>query len=420
MSLISPSAANAGDEIARRFRTAQPFRHVVIDGFFDPAFCQRILDDFPRFEDRYAVNEMGEVGGKAVRMGVRELSPAYGELDALLQTREFLDYVAKVTGIPDLLYDEDYVGGGTHENRDGQSLATHVDFNYHPRTNTHRRLNLIVYLNHEWDESWGGALELHSDPWNAAANRKLSVLPLFNRAVIFETNEVSWHGFEEIRLPDDKKSVSRKSFAIYLFTKERPAAETAPSHATVYVPDGMPAGWSAGRALDENDLNLLRGRFAHLRGQLKYLYEREKHDSNQLAVLRHAVEEARGAWRLPLQGYVKQTEAPQGIWNDGWVSLHLRLSFVPQRAMHGIEIQLSTPAQLPADQILSIEIDGQRWDHHIARGARSTISLKVKRAAGERVELKIHAATHFVPATLGESGDDRGLAWMLCEAMVLH
>jgi len=420
MSLISVSALQEGDEFARQFLEARPFRHVVVDGFLDPAFCQSILDEFPRFEDRFALNEMGDVGGKAVRMGVRELAPAYRKLDAFLQTPEFLGYMSKVTGIPDLLYDADYVGGGTHENRDGQSLATHVDFNYHPRTNTHRRLNLIVYLNHEWEETWGGALELHSDPWNATANRKFSVLPLFNRAVIFETNEVSWHGFEEIRLPADRKAISRKSFAIYLYTKERAPAETAPAHATVYVPDGMPQDWSAGRTLDEADINLLRARFIRLRGQLKYLYEREQHDSGQIGILTRAVTEARAAWRLPVQGYVKQDASPQGMWDDGWVSPQLQLSLVPQRTLTGLEIDLIAPAQLAQDQVLTIDIDGQRWEHHVARGSRSTLTLKLKCAAGARIDLRINAAAHFVPAERGESGDNRELAWMLREARAVH
>jgi len=419
MSLISTQVLLAGDEFARRFREAGPFRHIVIDEFFDPSFCQRILDDFPRFEERYALNEMGDVGGKAVRMGVRELSPAYRELDAFLQTPEFLGYLSKVTGIPDLLYDEDYVGGGTHENRDGQSLATHVDFNYHPRQRTHRRLNLIVYLNHEWEAAWGGALELHSDPWNAAANRKLSVLPLFNRAVVFETNEVSWHGFAEIRLPEQMKALSRKSFAIYLYTKERPAAETAPEHATVYVPEGMPE-WTAGRMLNESDLILLRARFANLRGQLRFLYEREKRDNAQLDLLQHALAEARAAWRLPLQGYAVQPSPPQGMWSDGWVSPELRFTFSPQQKTNGIEIELSAPTQLPTDQILTIDMGGQRWQHHVARGSRSKLALAIKCAIGEQIELCIDAATHFSPAKRGESDDDRQLAWMLRSASLMH
>ena len=124
---------------ASSFRAAQPFRHVVIENFLDTSACERILADFPRFEDRYALNEMGEVGGKAVRMNVRDISDAYRDLDCYLQTREFLDFVSAVTGIPDLLYDPDYIGGGTHENRDGQGLDQHVDFNFHPGTRWHRR-----------------------------------------------------------------------------------------------------------------------------------------------------------------------------------------------------------------------------------------------------------------------------------------
>src|SRR5262249_41066998 len=151
----------------------------------------------------------------------------------------------------------------------------HVDFNYHPRTKTHRRLNLIVYLNHEWDEAWGGTLELHSNPWNPATNRTLRVLPLFNRAVIFETSEVSWHGFSRIDLPADKKALSRKSFAIYLYTKERPRAETAAPHATIYVPDALPADLIAGKLLATEDVAELHGRFSRLRTQLRYLYDRE-------------------------------------------------------------------------------------------------------------------------------------------------
>jgi Rps23 Pro-64 3,4-dihydroxylase Tpa1-like proline 4-hydroxylase len=145
-----------------------------------------------------------------------------------LQSQEFLDFVSDLTGIPDLLHDPDYVGGGTHENRHGQGLDAHVDFNYHPRTRWHRRLNLIVYLNEQWEPGWGGELELHSDPWDVEANRTVSILPGMNRAVIFETTETSWHGFSQIRLPQGHRHASRRSFAICLYTRERPAQETAP------------------------------------------------------------------------------------------------------------------------------------------------------------------------------------------------
>lgn len=420
MSPLSPHARQSATVDAERFRTADPFRHVVIDNFLDDAFCQQLLADFPRFEDRYALNEMGEVGGKAVRMQVRDLSPAYRQLDDYIQTPEFLHYVAQVTGIADLHYDVDYVGGGTHENRHGQSLDAHVDFNYHPGTNLHRRLNLIVYLNPEWEQDWGGALQLFSDPWDSAGNRTTPVLPLFNRAVIFETNEHSWHGFEAIRLPEDKRHLSRKSFAIYLYTRQRPAEEAAPPHGTIYVPEAMPEDWQEGRNLSRADLLLLARRFTRLRGQLRYQYSREQRDGAQTLALQQTVAEWRGAWRLPLQGYALQPAAPSGIWADQWVSPALRLSFVPRRKLRGIEFDLWAPPQLPRAQTLSIDIDGRRWTHRVERGARSRMNLDLRCAADQPVNLSISADTHFVPAADGASGDDRTLAWMLREISLRH
>lgn len=420
MSIISQQAWQSSDANARQFETAQPFRHVVIDSFFEPEFCACLLEDFPDFEDRYALNEMGAVGGKAVRMAVRDLSATYKQLDAYLQTPEFLGYVSKLTGIPDLLYDPDYIGGGTHENRDGQSLSPHVDFNFHPRTKTHRRLNLIIYLNPEWDEAWGGNLELHSDPWNDSDNWRTAIAPIFNRAVIFETNEISWHGFEEIQLPAARKSLSRKSFAIYLYTNERPAAETAPAHATIYVPDGLPRDWEAGRTLSDADLTLLAKRFIRLRGQLRYMYDRERHGSQQLAVLERALGEARDAYRLPLQGFVKQPIAPTGVSADGWVSPQFSARVIPQKALRAIEIDLHVPEQIPHNQNLRIRVHGQAWDHEVARGCRSTIVLKINRPAGQPVDLEIHASTYFVPKDSNASHDDRQLAWLLLDARIVH
>jgi hypothetical protein len=419
MSIVRRQIVADAVEHAQAFRDAQPFRHIVIDNFLEPSVCHGLLDHFPNFEDRYALNEMGEVGGKAVRMDVRDVADVYREVDRYLQTSEFLDFVSVVTGIPDLLYDPDYVGGGTHENREGQGLDQHVDFNFHPGTRWHRRLNLIVYLNPEWDAAWGGNLQLQADPWHGDS-RGPTVAPLFNRAVIFETTERSWHGFSTIRLPQERKSLSRKSFAIYLYTKERPPQETAVSHATVYVPEAMPAALQPGVTLDESHVADLRQRFERMLGQLKFLYEREKQFAAQIAALEGALVEAQGSMRLPLQGYATQPQAPRGLWPDGWIGVEFNGSFVVERKLRGLELELWAPDQLDADQTLQIELDGKRWQHHVARGSRSKVMFELPRPAGARVDLRIRAERTFVPAKANASDDGRSLAWKLLGMSLVH
>ena len=420
MSLLDPRALGDVDAHRDAFRSAHPFRHVVIPSFFRGEFSERLLADFPRFEARHALNEMGEIGGKAVRMDVCDIAESYRELDRFLRSEEFLGYVSRVTGIPDLLYDPDYVGGGTHENRHGQSLDAHVDFNYHPRTNWHRRLNLIVYLNREWGEDWGGALELHANPWSAAENRTVSVAPLFNRCVIFETTESSWHGFSEIALPPSKHGHSRKSFAIYLYTRERPREETAPPHATVYVPDAMPAGWAPGRVLDESDVRNLTQRFTRLRAQLRYLYEREKRFGDEIAALKQALGESRRAHKLDLEGYATQPDGVEGVWPDGWAGREVTLRFVPSVPVKGLLLDLWCPAELEADQSLEIRVGHVAAVEQLRRGRRTKVKLAVRAGAGEAIAWTMRAARTWTPAASGASGDERPLAYKIVSASLQH
>lgn len=254
---IAPAVIARSDELRAAFQRREPFRHVVIDGFLEPGFAARLLAEFPAFERGNAVNEAGEVGSKSVVEKIRRISPGYAALDDLVRSPAFLDLVSRITGIPGLLYDPWYFGGGTHENRDGQDLDPHVDFNRHPIENWHRRLNLIVYLNREWEDEWGGCLALHSDP-RSEDDRQVLVTPLFNRCVIFETTEWSWHGFSRIALPEDRRDRTRKSIALYFYSRERPAEELADAHSTVYVDRGLPERFLPGFTLGEADLEELR------------------------------------------------------------------------------------------------------------------------------------------------------------------
>jgi hypothetical protein len=256
--IVAPHVFAQADALRTGFTTARPFSHCVIDGFFAAAHAQALLDAFPAFERGNSINEDGVRANKSVVERIHALGGAYRQLDACVQSPSFLELVGRITGIPDLLYDADYFGGGTHENRDGQCLDNHIDFNLHPGTGWHRRLNLIVYLNPAWDDTWGGNLELHRDPYDPDTDEVVRIAPLFNRCVIFETTEHSWHGFPKITLPEQQKHLSRKSIALYFYTRERPSAQVALKHSTVYVDRALPAHFQPGRVLTERDTAELR------------------------------------------------------------------------------------------------------------------------------------------------------------------
>ena len=100
--------------------------------------------------------------------------------------------------------------------------------------------------------------------------------PLANRCVLFETTETSWHGFPAIRIPEDKRGATRRSVAVYYYTRKRPAEETGPEHSTYYVPRPLPAHIKPGRTLTEEDYRQIRHLLERRDRQVRFLWEKER------------------------------------------------------------------------------------------------------------------------------------------------
>ncbi len=313
---IADHVLRDADVYGAAFANAAPFRHVVIDDFFSADYVARIDREFPPFERGSARTENGDLGNKSTVEKIRGLGASFEGLDDLIQSPAFLALVGKLTGIDDLLYDPWYFGGGTHESRHGQDLDAHVDFNRHPIENWHRRLNLIVYLNHAWEDDWGGALELHSDP-RAPDNVTTRVTPSFNRCVIFETTETSWHGFPPIVLPEEHRGKTRRSLALYFYSKERPAEELAETHSTIYVDRPLPSRFLPGLTLTGDDMQEIRILLARRDQHIQRLYR----DITSLTTQLEHANAARDA--MPLVQHVKAVvTAPLP---GGWRRLARRL-----------------------------------------------------------------------------------------------
>ena len=456
-SAIQDHVVDKREILRHEFQNADPFPHLVLDNFFSEGVCKQLVAEFPAFERGNARNEQGGLGKKAVFEAVRDLGPAFTRIDDLVKSSEFLALIGEMTGIEHLLYDPDYIGGGTHENRSGQSLDAHVDFNFHPTRHWHRRLNLIVYLNPVWEEAWGGALELHSDPWRPPGeNRTKAVVPLLNRCVIFETSEVSWHGFPPIvPAPVDHSPLSRRSFAIYLYTEERPAAETAPAHATVYVErplppsvrPGLPLGAShlasiqelltrrkshierlltreqdfvgnltralrldetatANRPLNYEQHDTLRWTLARQDELLRYLYDREKQFSDRLEDLQRS-----GRASIPLEG-LQLVGDVAGYWEDHWASRSMRLEVKALRSLASLKITGVIPEGLRDGQELTLTIGDRTWIH-VSRPGGFSWNVPLHLETGHTCSIRISSKHSWRPNQGGESSDGRELAWFV-------
>lgn len=133
-----------------------------------------------------------------------------------LNSSTFLDFLSKITGIENLIADSYFEGGGMHQIRRGGKLKIHADFNRHPRYDLDRRLNALLYLNPDWQEEYGGNLELWDRHMTSCVVR---IAPLFNRFVVFATTDFTYHGHPDpLTCPED---VTRKSLALYYYTHER-------------------------------------------------------------------------------------------------------------------------------------------------------------------------------------------------------
>ncbi len=220
------------NELAQQWNDPQkPFRYLVYDGFFKPDAADKILASYPdvttgNWDGTTYINQKNKFA--LTKFGAEQplLQQAFDEFNG----PKFLSVVEQITGIQELLGDDELFGGGLHQSVTGAFLNVHVDFNYHQTTRYHRRMNAIVYMNKDWRDEYNGHLEL----WDMKANKQLeNIAPMFNRCVIFETNEVSFHGHPKpLAAPG---GLTRKSMAVYYYTKDRPAHEISDEHNTVYV-----------------------------------------------------------------------------------------------------------------------------------------------------------------------------------------
>lgn len=221
--------AKIGEESSALYTANKPWPHLVIDDFVDPDWLERVRLESSAIDrsKRYAKFLDRKTDHNKFAFLPDVVGPETARLVNFLNSGAFLTFLEKLTGISGLLADPSYFGGGLHKILAGGFLEVHADFNHLKRYDLERRLNLLLYLNKDWQPSYQGDLEMWDRP---SMTRVTAVAPVFNRCVIFSTTAESLHGHPApLATPP---GMERMSIALYYYTNTwEPVAE---KHSTLY------------------------------------------------------------------------------------------------------------------------------------------------------------------------------------------
>ncbi len=208
---------------------AKPFPHIVIDDFLPEEILDQVISEFPKPKEVNWQNFNNPAEKKLALKDETQMGPVTRSLLHELNSSVFINFMERLTNIEGLVPDPHFWGGGLHQITRGGYLKVHADFNRYTKLQLDRRLNLLVYLNRDWEEEYGGHLELWARDMSRSEKR---VLPVFNRCVIFSTTDFSYHGHPDpLNCPEGR---TRKSLALYYYTNGRPPEEVSPLHTTLF------------------------------------------------------------------------------------------------------------------------------------------------------------------------------------------
>ena len=230
LALDAGDARRAGEALSATYCFAEPFPHVVVDNFLPESVARLALDHFPREALRSdRVFDHGYAGLHKRQILPDDCDATVRQLFHFFNSRTMLEFLEGLTTIQGLISDPYFIGGGYHEIGRGGKLGIHADFRINEQLHLHRRINVIIYLNEHWKSEYGGELEL----WDREMKAKcLSVAPLFNRCVIFNTDADSYHGHPDpLQTPE---GVLRRSIALYYYTASKEIYKDVPSTSTIY------------------------------------------------------------------------------------------------------------------------------------------------------------------------------------------
>ena len=216
------------------FGDSGPFDHCYVDDFFDDKTAFELHQEFPAFDSEVWHEYSNPLEIKKTCNNWNQFPKTTYSVFETLNSHAFISRLSQSLNISPLYADPGLNGGGWHIHKAGGKLNTHLDYSMHPKLPFKRILNILIYLTPDWGQSWGGKIGFWSASVDGKKPDKLekSIEPKFNRAVIFNTSQNSWHGLPEpITCPEGK---FRRSLAAYYLTDSD--LETPANQRAVFAP----------------------------------------------------------------------------------------------------------------------------------------------------------------------------------------
>ena len=220
-----------------QYQNQNPFPFIYFDNFFQHDILNDALAAFPALDTMDFYKYDNPLEKKFAFDQLNQLPEPIAKILVYMNSAPILKFLENLTGIKHLIPDPYLRGGGIHQIPEGGKLDVHIDFNFHQQLQLYRRVNLIIFLNKDWEENYGGHLEM----WDGYRNEqgkpvltemKAEILPVFDRVALFSTSEKSYHGHPRpLACPADR---TRKSIALYYYTATR-EDENVDAHSTTFV-----------------------------------------------------------------------------------------------------------------------------------------------------------------------------------------
>ncbi len=217
----------------KKFKKNKPFDHCVVDNFLTDDILKKIIKEFPKYDENNWHVYKNQLEDKKTLNAWYLMSENTYALFQYLNSYNFVKLLSKELNV-NLISDSGLHGGGLHTHGNGGKLNPHLDYSIHPKIGFERFLNLIIYISPNLKEKHGGHLGFwkHNKKLNAPDELVKEIFPKLNRAIIFRTNQNSWHGLSRpLTLP---KGVFRNSLAIYYLKK--PSKNAVKRARALYAP----------------------------------------------------------------------------------------------------------------------------------------------------------------------------------------